>query len=458
VSVETPAAIRTDPETARETPVVRAFAVRRIDVLLMVALFILAIIPRAAWVAYRDRAPLELSDPALYSIFSDEIADGHGYEGLDGRKVAYYPVGYPATVAGLKKAGDIFGWGRSIFSVKMMNGMFGAITVLLVYLLASRMFDRRVALVAGMLEAIFPSQVYYTGALLSEPEFTMLFVAALLVLLWKPWTREGMPWLQLLSAGLLLGAGTMVRGILIVFPLVLLAVWLFYLHSKKRALLQALTVFVGICVFVVPWSIRNTIVFGELTGPSTNLGDDLCIGNFNGAQGAFTLEGKCFEGYEGLSPQETELERNKRGLRIAVRDVITHPARMPELIAQKAYWLFYQDDDGLSASMDFGNNVFMPGYRREVLSFAANAIYYATGAVAILGALAFACSRDLRRLFLFLSILYVLAMPLVFFGNQRFHFPAIPLVVIIGAATMIMLWDRRVRRLPAMERLDVPAS
>ncbi len=455
MSVETPAAVRIEAGVARDTPAVRAFAMRRIDVLLIVALFTLAIIPRAAWVAYRDRAPQEISDPALYSIYSDQIADGNGYARLTGEKTAYYPVGYPATVAGLKKAGDIFGWGRSIFSVKMMNGMFGAVTVLLLYLLASRMFDRRVAVVAGMLEATFPSQVYYTGAILSEPEFTMLFVAALLVLLWKPWTRGGMACPQLLSAGLLLGAGTMVRGILVIFPLVLLAVWLYYLHSKKRALLQALTVFVGISVFVVPWSMRNTIVFGELTGPSTNLGDDLCIGNFNRSRGKFTLEGKCFDGYEGLSPQETELERNKQGLRIALQDVITHPARMPELIGQKAYWLFYQDDDGLSASMDFGNNVFMSGYRREVLSFAANAIYYATAAVTILGALAFVCSRDLRRLFVLLSMLYVLAMPLVFFGNQRFHFPAIPLAVLITAATIVAIWDGRRRRLPAMERLDV---
>ena len=43
-----------------------------------------------------------------------------------GHEIAYYPVGYPATVGGLKKLGDLMWWGRSTFSVKMMNGVFGA--------------------------------------------------------------------------------------------------------------------------------------------------------------------------------------------------------------------------------------------------------------------------------------------------------------------------------------------
>ena len=420
----------------------------------MLVLFITAIVPRAAWTAYNDRAPQALNDPMFYNFYGDRMADGLGYTRITGEQYAYYPVGYPATVAGLKKAGDIFGWGRSIFSVKMMNGMFGTITVLILYLIAVRTFDRRVAVAAGLLQAIFPSQIYYAGTILSEAEFTMLFLAALLVLLWQPWSRDGMPWHRLLAAGVLLSAATMVRGILLVFPVVLFAIWFFYLRSRKRALVQTAIVFAGIAVFTIPWSVRNTIAFGTLTGPSTNLGDDLCIGNFNGAKGAFTLSGKCFESDAGKPPQQVEVDRNREGLRIAVRDVLAHPARMPRLIGEKAYWLLNKDDDGLTAAESYGNDVFIPEYRRELLSVAANSIYYATGAIAILGALAFALAKDIRRAFLVLTMLYVLAIPLVFFGDPRFHYPAVPIAVLIAAATIVAIWDRRQRRLPAMERLD----
>lgn len=453
MSAETTAPATADaapPSAAAIAPsskVRRPISLPRLDIVLMLVLFALAIAPRAAWAAYNDRAPKGLNDPSLYAIFGDTIADAGGYVRPTGEKFAYYPVGFPAMLGALKKGGDTFGWGRSIFSIKMMNGVFGAITVLLVYLLARRLLDRRAAFVAGALLAFFPSQVYYTGTVLSEPMFTMFVVAAMLVLLWDPWDREGMGWVRLFAVGALLSVATMTRAITLAFPLVLLAFWLFYLRSKKRAVMQTLVVVAGVAVLTVPWSVRNTIAFGQLTGTSTNLGDDFCIGNFEGATGAFLLRGKCFEGEQGLSAQEVELKRNREGVRIGLSDIVHHPVRMPALIAKKAYWLLYNDDDGLFAAESYGNDHFIPTLRRGVLSFAANAVYYATGAIAIAGAAAFALSRDIRRLVLLATVLYILAIPLVFFGDPRFHFPAIPLVCIIAAATVIALWDRRHRAL-----------
>jgi hypothetical protein len=263
------------------------------------------------------------------------------------------------------------------------------------------------------------------------------------VLLWRPWSREGMPYPQLFAAGVLLSAATMTRGITLVFPLLLFAVWFFHLDSRKRALTQTLVLFAGIAVLIVPWSVRNTLAFDQLTGPSTNVGDDLCIGNFNGADGRFTLMGKCFEGVEGMTPQEVELHRNREGAKIAVKDVVLHPLRMPKLIAQKAYWLLYKDDDGLWAAESYGNDPFIDEPMKGILTFSANAIYYATGILVILGAAAFALSADIRRAFVLLAFLYVIAVPLAFFGDPRFHFPAVPLAVIIAAATLVMLWDGR---------------
>lgn len=415
----------------------------RLDLILMLALFVLAIVPRAAWVAYNDRPPRGFNDPLFYSLFSDRMADGDGYTRPTGEKFAYYPVGYPATVSVLKRAQDIIGVRRSTFSIKMMNGLFGAITVMLVFLLASRIFDRRTGVVAGALLAVFPSQIFYTGTVLSEPLFTLMWIGALTVLLWKPWSREGMPWPQLFGAGLLLSYATMTRGITLVFPALLLAVWLFHLQSKKRALVQALVVWAGIAVLVVPWSVRNTVAFGQITGPSTNVGDDLCIGNYLGAQGAFTLQGTCFANDAGKTPQQVELDRNSEGVRIAIRDVASHPFRMPKLVAQKAYWLLYKDDDGIWAAESYGNDYFIPNFRREVLAFAANGIYYATGLLVLVGLLAFVLARDLRRLTVVLAFLYVLVIPLVFFGDPRFHYPAIPLAVVVAAATIVRLWDAR---------------
>ncbi len=468
MSLESPlverAAVTSDGSTlipVRKATPQQAHRVGRRDIILALIIFTLSIIPRAAWIAYNDRPPQGLNDPALYMLFSDFIADGKGYirppadvpgayTGPDdpnlasaGHEIAYYPVGYPATVGGLKKAGDIFGWGRSTFSVKMANGIYGAITSVMVFLLAARLFNRKVGFVAGALHAVFPGQIFYTGTVLSEALFTMLWIAALLVLLWKPWTRQGIPWYQLLVAGLILSYATMTRGITLMFPAMLFVVWVFQLGSWRRAATQAAIVWVGIAVLIVPWSIRNTLAFDTFVGPSTNLGDDLCIGNYYGAQGAFTIEGPCFEGTEGKPPHVVEIERNREGTKIAIQDVVSHPLRMPKLVAQKAYWLLYKDDDGIWAAESYGNDYFIPNFRREVLAFAANSIYFGMGALVVVGGLAFALGRDPRRLIVMLSFLYVLAIPLVFFGDPRFHYPAIPLGIIVASWVIVSLWERR---------------
>lgn len=453
MSVEAPAAdSKLQEATADERSVPRAIVVPWLTIGLCLLLFVAAIVPRAAWVAYNDRTPKGVNDPVLYNLYGESIANGHGYNGLMGDaagnivavdKTAYYPVGFPATVGGLKKAGDIFGWGRSDFSVKMMNGMFGAITVVLLFLLVSRMFDRRIAFAAGLLQAVFPSQIFYTGTFLSEAEFTMFLVMALLVLVWKPWNRDGMPITQLALAGVLLSAATMVRGITLVFPLLLLIIWLFYLKSPRRALLQTLVLFAGIAVLVVPWSIRNSLALDTISGPSSNLGDDLCIGNFADADGKFTITGKCFEKFEGVLGRDLEVGRNRHGTRTAIEDVLADPLRMPGLIANKAYWLMYNDDDGLWAAESYGHDYFISHPRREILSFTANGIYYATCMLVVLGGAAFALGKDIRRLFILATMLYILAVPLAFFGDPRFHFPAIPLAVVIAAWTVMTFWDRR---------------
>jgi len=137
------------------------------------------------------------------------------------------------------------------------------------------------------------------------------------------------------------------------------------------------------------------------------------------------------------------VKRNRHGLRVAVEDVAEDPFRMPALVAKKAYWLLYKDDDGLFAAESYGNDYFIPNYRRDVLSFAANAIYYATGALVLAGGVAFVLAKDVRRLFIMLAMLYVLAVPLAFFGDPRFHYPAMPFAIIVAAATVVWLWDRR---------------
>lgn len=418
----------------------------RREVLLALMVFALALAPRVTWGIYADRPPQGLNDPTVYDFLAHQIAEGHGYSRPTGEPFAYYPVAYPATMGGLYWLLDhTFLPDNYVRASKMMNAVFGALTVLMVYLLALRLFDRRVGLLAAGVLAFFPSQVFYTGTLLSEPLFTMLVVAGMLVLLWKPWRSDGVEAWRLAAFGLLMGAATLTRAITLLVPVVLALVWLFTLRPRWKALTQAGVVALGIAVFVVPWSVRNSVKLGEPILISTNAGDDLCIGNFAGAPGHFVLSGPCFEGFENLPPKELEVQRNREGLERAIRFAVDHPLEEARLVLKKAYYLLYKDDDGLFAAESYGHDFFIGEYLRGVLSFAANGWYFAVAAWAIVSSPLFLVAGDARRAMLYLIGVYLLLIPLAFFGDPRFHYPAVPIAALVASVGVAAAWSRRPR-------------
>jgi hypothetical protein len=419
-------------------PAPRASAVQ-INVVLALLLFIVALAPRAAWLSYADGPPHGLNDPFIYNQLADRIADGKGYTRESGEAFAYYPPGYPLALGAVKKGGDVFGWGRDAASGKAMNVVAGAISSVLVFGIALRIADRTVAVVAGLAHAFFPSQVLYTGVLLSEPIFTMLFLASLLALVWRAWGADGVSPPHLWLAAFLLGCATVVRGITLLFPFAVLVPLLWVVRPRTHALGQAAVLFAGVLLFVVPLTIRNSVAFGQFVGPSTNVGDDLCIGNHEGAPGHFDFGAPCLLPYDGSPLKDFELRRDELGRERAISYVLHNPADMPGLLWSKAYHLLRYDDDGLFAAESYGNDQFIEPGLRSALSRVANLAYYLAGVLAIVGVPFFLGRGDPRRILLVVSMAYVLMVPLIFFGDPRFHFPAVPLAIIIASATAVGL-------------------
>ena len=73
--------------------------------------------------------------------------------------------------------------GDSIELVRVVGALLGTLTVLLVMLIAGRVWDRRTGLVAGGLAAVSPALVYVNGSLVSEQLFLPLMLGAVLVTL-----------------------------------------------------------------------------------------------------------------------------------------------------------------------------------------------------------------------------------------------------------------------------------
>lgn len=160
------------------------------------------------------------------------------------------PIGFPLALAALLKI-----TGGSLWSIRTFQVLCGSLSCCMVYLIGLRIFDRRVALVAGLLSSIYPFFIRQDVTLYAESLFMLLYLAAFYcVVSLMVGYKARYVWL----AGLFLGLAALVKPA----PLPLLPVLALYLayafRSSRHKVLQVLVGILAIpAVFLAPWTLRN---------------------------------------------------------------------------------------------------------------------------------------------------------------------------------------------------------
>ena len=110
-----------------------------------------------------------------------------------------------------------------------------------------------------------------------------------------------------------------------------------------------------------------------------------------------------------------------------------HPVAELKRLARKAYHLWEHDHDGLNAVESYGDDPFMNDTLRTALERIADVFFFATISLGGLGLASLLRPFDPRRLYFLLALLALAGIPLVFFGDARFHVPVMPLLVVPAA-------------------------
>lgn len=168
-----------------------------------------------------------------------------------------------------------------IRAARILQALFDAGTVLVVYLIAREMFTREVALLAMALQAFDLRHVITAPALLTEPLFILLVALLLLLALrYREDDRFG-AWLLI---GMLYGTATLLRPVLVLFPAALaLAGWLAR-RTLKPVLRQAGALTLGGLLLIVPWSVRTSIVLGGPTLMTSTFSTHLWLASREGGE------------------------------------------------------------------------------------------------------------------------------------------------------------------------------
>lgn len=412
----------------------------------LLAILAVGALLRVAWCLWAARPPsAELHDPNFYLLYGEQLANGNGYRLPDGSPTAYYPPGYPFSLAP-------FFWllehtplpdTAEVATVAVLNVVWQLLTIVLVFEIGRRLTGRAAAgLVAAGLLALWPNLVFHTAVALTESLFLLLLVVALLLAVAAPWAeRRWEPW-RLATAGAVLGAATLVRPVTVpVFPLLLL-VLLLARFGWRRAFGHTAVVCACAAAVLLPWLVRNAVVMDAVT-LSTNTGDNLCMSRRVGGSGGFEFPNdRCFpERFNEIPRPRSEVLRDRHGRELAVEFVTEHPDEELRLVLRRLGRTFEDDADGIAAVESYGSDRWLDDGTRSLLRGAATGYGLLAGLVAVPG-LWLLGRRSPAGLLVVLTGLGMLVPPLLFFGDPRFHVPVVPVaalavgaVVTRGAAT-----------------------
>jgi len=137
----------------------------------------------------------------------------------------------------------------------------GAITCILVYFLAKTLFNEKVAMLSGLAVALCPELILWSYMIRPETLYMFLLVLGFLLIIAGNLREK---YCFIVGGGIIIGLACLTRITLLPF-IPLLVLWQFwYAQNGKKWKLFA-TLFLLILLVLLPWIIRNYVVFNEFT-------------------------------------------------------------------------------------------------------------------------------------------------------------------------------------------------
>lgn len=400
-------------------------------------LFALALGLRALAIG-ADVAPS--SDADWYYSRAALLAHGMGYIGNHGQPTAFWPVGWPWLLSLAFRAGGV-----SVWTVGAVNWLAAALTAWLLLDLGRRWSGSELAARAGLLAwGIYPNAILYVPLALTETAYTALLMGGI----WLLTTRRGWPWALL--AGLVFGLATLVKAQTLVIVPAILAVMLWRERQVWQRLpgvaARGLVVLLAAALVIAPWTMRNHRELGAWVVVSTNGGITLLTGNNDHARGGYTPDDPLVHTIDALKDRD-EVRYDAMARALGTGWIKAHPARFVALAPLKLWHLWGPDGEGQWA-YESGSWAYAAAPRAFLVLRAVNQAWYWL----LLAALVIAPWRIVARrrlidwwLVPYAVVLFPTAIAVVFSGQSRFHYPAMPFVCLIAGWLLADWVTRRVR-------------
>ncbi|MCL1852348.1 MAG: glycosyltransferase family 39 protein [Peptococcaceae bacterium] len=165
----------------------------------------------------------------------------------------------------------------ALLAVRLVQGLLQVGVILLLYRIGMKFFSVWVARLAIIFYVLYIPNLETPLLILTETVFTFFFV----VLLWLSLEAVASKRLRYyVGAGVVLGMAVMIRPTVLLFPLVILLIWLLKKIPVRDMLKYALVVGCIVVAMLAPWWIRNAVEFDRFIPLTLSSGNPFMQGAF----------------------------------------------------------------------------------------------------------------------------------------------------------------------------------
>lgn len=412
-----------------------------------ISIFCLALLVRIVYNITVANGYTPTFDAGVYNILARSIVETHCYCRAVHQPTTFRPPLWPFIIATI-----YFFLGEHSAYVRLFYCLLDSGTCVFVYLLAKDLFGKRIALITGVIAALYVGLFVWTGWLYTETLYT--FCLTVLIFSLTRLQRNMLPvkfkmgqglnvalpqWRWIISAGLFLGLSLLTRptGFILIG---LLGLWAVLLIASKivpwKALVKNILMVLLIALIVnVPWFYRNYQITHTFF-PVSTIGTTL-IGNYNDAvfQGKDVIRGMWLPPANTINPDfhDYTLADEQKDTTEALRWMSTHVSEIPTLLSLHMLnmWTPYLYAHGLPFEQ------FPDRLSSKIMLYLIPIASLPIFLLAVAGFLVTWKRRKKQFLLIYLTIAMTILQNIAFYGSPRYRAPIEPLLVLLVGG---MLW------------------
>jgi 4-amino-4-deoxy-L-arabinose transferase-like glycosyltransferase len=386
-------------------------------------------------------------DESEYMELAKNLANDQGFS-YKGNLTSFRPPGFPFLISLVFRLFD----STSPVPVRAMQILFSLATVWVIYRLGRDGWGEKVGLLAAGIFAFYPSLIGFNNILLSEPSY-IFFISLTCWMMLRHLQKPSIWWVA--GSGVSMGLGVLIRDTLFYAgPVTILFLIGHAWRDRRYGWRHVWTFAGGFLLVIAPWSVRNTLLHGQLTTISTVGGINLYLCNQDETPlihpGSIFIE-RAQQGHDGyyydsLFPElDAASETAKQNL--AMRKGLEYMLANPGITALRSLVRFV---DFWGQERLVINQVMSDYYGKAslaVLLAVIAAIFVSYSGVVVSACFGYSFAK-LRPFDVYglVFIAYYAGMHTLVLGIPRYHIPLLPFLAVVAARAFLMrsaIWANR---------------